>query len=154
VGCARIGAFHKRNSHSTWGSSSSCTTSASEAKRCCLRSWSYWSRKTLESNKSVATKPDKLSDPLLEAEDMPLHFLPRDTLPGHPQELSLCFGSSPLTHGFTFQDTGPTSAYPGHYPWPLLLRASSSPVACGWHLLCEETGLTESHWRLLRSQFP
>src|SRR5262249_18745796 len=31
----------------------SCTTSASEAKRYCLRSLSYWSRKTLESNKSV-----------------------------------------------------------------------------------------------------
>jgi len=33
VGCAHIGAFHKRNSRSTWASSSSCTTSASEAKR-------------------------------------------------------------------------------------------------------------------------
>src|SRR5262245_57541445 len=53
VGCVRIGAFHKRNSRSTWGSSSSCTTSASEAKRCFLRSLSCWSRKTLESNKSV-----------------------------------------------------------------------------------------------------
>jgi len=53
VGCVRIGAFPKRNSRSTWGSSSSCTTSAREAKRCCLRSLSCWSRKTLESNKSV-----------------------------------------------------------------------------------------------------
>src|SRR5215510_186905 len=52
VGCVRIGAFPKRNSRSTWGSSSSCTTSASEAKRCFLRSLSCWSRKTLESNKS------------------------------------------------------------------------------------------------------
>src|SRR5215831_10316017 len=31
--------------------------SASEAKRCCLRSLSYWSRKTLESNKSVNYLP-------------------------------------------------------------------------------------------------
>src|SRR5215471_17102851 len=53
VGCVRIGAFPKRNSRSTWGSSSSCTTSASEAKRCFLRSLSCWSCKTLESNKSV-----------------------------------------------------------------------------------------------------
>src|SRR5919109_2174183 len=96
----------------------------------------------------------RLVNPLLEAEDMPLHFLPWDVLPGHLQGLALCFGALPLTHGFTFQDTGPTSAYPGHYPWPLLLRASSSPVACGWYLLCEGTGLTKSHWRLLRSQFP
>ena len=51
--CARIGAFPKRNSHCTWGSSNSCTTSVSEAKRCFLRSLSYWSRKTLESNMSV-----------------------------------------------------------------------------------------------------
>ena len=53
VGCARIGAYSKRNSHSTWVSSSLCTTSASEAKRCLVRSLSYSSHKTLESNKSV-----------------------------------------------------------------------------------------------------
>src|SRR5262249_28237901 len=52
VGYARIGGFPKRNSQSTWASLSSCTMSASEAKRCCLRSLSSWSRKTLESNKS------------------------------------------------------------------------------------------------------
>jgi transposase-like protein len=52
-----IGVFPKRNSRSTWDSSSSCTTSASEAKRCCLRSLSSWSRKTLESNKSVSKYP-------------------------------------------------------------------------------------------------
>jgi hypothetical protein len=56
VGCARIGVFPKRNSRSTWDSSSSCTTSASEAKRCFLRSLSSWSRKTLESNKSDSWK--------------------------------------------------------------------------------------------------
>ena len=53
AGCVRIGVYHKRNSRSTWGSSSSCTTSASAAKRCCQRSLSYSSQKTLESNKSV-----------------------------------------------------------------------------------------------------
>jgi hypothetical protein len=52
VGCARIGALPKSNSRSIWGASSSCTTSASEATRCVLRSLSYWSRKTLESNMS------------------------------------------------------------------------------------------------------
>src|SRR5262244_3554600 len=52
VGCARIGAFPKRNSRCTWVSSSSCTTCASGVKRCCLRSLSCWSNKTLESNKS------------------------------------------------------------------------------------------------------
>src|ERR1043166_9249029 len=45
VGCVRIGAFPKSNSRCTWVSSSSCITSASEAKRCCLRSLSCWSRK-------------------------------------------------------------------------------------------------------------
>jgi hypothetical protein len=52
VGFAHIGVLHKRNSRSTWDSSSLCTTSASEAKRCFLRSLHYWSRKTLESNMS------------------------------------------------------------------------------------------------------
>ena len=53
-----------------------------------------------------------------------------------------------------FRDTGPTSAYPGHYPRPWLLRASFSPVASGWHLLHEVTDLTEGQWGLLRSQSP
>src|SRR5262245_32349305 len=53
VGCVRIGASPKRNSRSTWGFSSSCTTCESEAKRCWERSLSYSSQKTLESNKSV-----------------------------------------------------------------------------------------------------
>ena len=57
------------------------------------------------------------------------------------------------TARFTFQHTGPTSAYPGHYSWPWLLRASFSPPACGWHLLREMTSLTEGWWGLLRSQF-
>src|SRR5919198_857306 len=52
VGCARIGAFPKRNSRCTWVSSSSCTTCASGVKRCFLRSLSCWSHKTLESNMS------------------------------------------------------------------------------------------------------
>jgi hypothetical protein len=78
--------------------------------------------------------------PLLEAEDMALDFLPGDALPGRHQGLPiLCVGSWPLTHHCTFQDTGPTSAYPGHCPWPRLLRASSSPTACGWPLLQEVT---------------
>ena len=94
-------------------------------------------------------------NPLLEAEDMALDVLPGDVLPGRHQGLALrCVGAWPLTHHGPFQGTGPTSAYPGHYPWPLLLRASSSPVVCGWYLLCEGTSLTEDHWRLLRSQFP
>ena len=52
VGFVHTGVFPKRNSRSTWDSSSSCTTSASAAKRCCLRSLNSWSRKTLESDKS------------------------------------------------------------------------------------------------------
>jgi hypothetical protein len=85
---------------------------------------------------------------------MPVDFRPRDLLPGHLQGDSLCFGTLPLTHDFTFQDTGPTSAYPGHYPRPWLLRASSSPVACGWYLLRGVIGLPEGQWGLLRSQLP
>ena len=77
---------------------------------------------------------------------MPVDFLPGDVLPGHHQGLALCFGALPLTHGFTFQYTGPTSAYPGRYPRPLLLRASSSPAASGWHLLRKVAGLTEGRW--------
>ena len=84
---------------------------------------------------------------------MPVDFLPGDVLPGHHQGLALCFGALPLTHRFTFQNTGPTSAYPGRYSWPWLLRASLSPSACGWHLLREMTSLTEGWWGLLRSQY-
>ena len=93
-------------------------------------------------------------NPLLETENMPVDVLPGHVLPGHHQGLALCFGALPLTHGFTCQDTGPTSAYPEHYPWPWLLRASFSPIASGWHLLREVTDLIEGHWGLLRSQFP
>jgi len=57
VGCVHTGAFPKRNSRSTSGSSSLYTTSASEARRCCLHSLSDWSRKTPESNKSVTCLP-------------------------------------------------------------------------------------------------
>src|SRR5688500_7101663 len=85
---------------------------------------------------------------------MPVYFLPRDRLPGHLQGGPLSFGTLPLTHHFTFQDTGPTSAYPGHYPRPWLLRASSSPLASGWHLLHGVTCLIEGQWGLLRSQVP
>ncbi len=85
---------------------------------------------------------------------MPLDFLPRNALPGHLQGHALCFGTLPLTHGFTFQNTGPTSAYPGHYPRPLLLRASCSPAASGGRLLRQGTFSTEGCWRLLRSQCP
>src|SRR5215831_7560742 len=56
VGCVHTGVFHKRNSRSTWGFSSSCTTCESEAKRCWERSLSYSSQKTLESNKSDMLK--------------------------------------------------------------------------------------------------
>jgi hypothetical protein len=85
---------------------------------------------------------------------MPVDLPPGDVLPGHHQGWTLCFGTLPLTHRFTLHDTGPTSAYPGHYPWPWLLRASSSPIASGWHLLREGTSLTEALGGLLRSQFP
>jgi len=85
---------------------------------------------------------------------MALHFLPWHVLPGHLQGPALCFGTLPLTHGFTFQNTGPTSAYPGYYSRPLLLRASCSPAASGWRLLRRGTCSTEGCWRLLRSQFP
>src|SRR5262249_28877935 len=53
VGCVHTGVFPKRNSRCTWVSSSSCTTCASGVKRYLVRSLSYWSHKTLESNKSV-----------------------------------------------------------------------------------------------------
>jgi hypothetical protein len=53
VGGARIGVLPKRTATSPWVASSSCTTSASEAKGCFRRSSSYWSRKPLESNMSV-----------------------------------------------------------------------------------------------------
>ena len=75
--------------------------------------------------------------PLLEAEDMPVDFLPRDALPGHLQRASLRFGTVPLTHPFTFHDTGPTSADPGHYPGPWLLLGHPPPA---WHTVgtCSE----------------
>ena len=52
AGFVPSGALHRRNSRCTWVASSSCTTSASVAKRCCLRSWSDWSRQTRASHKS------------------------------------------------------------------------------------------------------
>ncbi len=67
---------------------------------------------------------------------MPLDFHPGNLLPGRHQVLGvLCLGSLPLTHHFTFQNTGLTLAYPRHYPEPWLLQASFSPMASGWHLL-------------------
>ena len=77
---------------------------------------------------------------------MPVDFHPGNVLPGRHQGLALCFGSLPLTHHLTFRDTGPTSAYPGHYPRPWLLRASCSSMASGWRLLHEGTSSTEGHW--------
>jgi hypothetical protein len=52
AGFGRIGAFPQRNSRFIWVAPSVCTTSASEAKRCFLRSLRYWSGKILESNMS------------------------------------------------------------------------------------------------------
>ena len=85
---------------------------------------------------------------------MPLDLLPWNVLPGHLQGWSLCFGALPLTHRFTFQNTGSTSAYPGHDPRRLLLRASSAPAACGWHLLWKVLALAEGGWGLFRSPAP
>ncbi len=85
---------------------------------------------------------------------MPVDVLPGNVLPGHHQGLTLCLGTLPLTHGFTFQNTGPTSAYPERYPRPSLLRASFSPLASGWPLLHGGPALTESDWGFHRSSSP
>jgi hypothetical protein len=85
---------------------------------------------------------------------MPLYLLPWDVLPGHLQGWSLGFGALPLTHRFPFQHTGSTSAYPGHYSRRLLLRASSAPAACGWHLLRKVRDFPEGCWGLFRSPLP
>jgi hypothetical protein len=74
------------------------------------------------------------------AADMALDVLPGEVLPGRHQGRAIrCVGAWPLPHHGTLQDTGPTSAYPGHDPWLWLLRASSSPTACGGRLLREVT---------------
>jgi hypothetical protein len=57
VGFAPIGAFHKKNSPFTSVSSSLCTMPETEVKRCFMRSLSYWSNKTLESNMSLRRMP-------------------------------------------------------------------------------------------------
>ena len=57
VGCVRIGAFHKRNSRSTWGSSSLYTTFESAVKCCWARSLSCSFQKTPDPNKSVHPLP-------------------------------------------------------------------------------------------------
>jgi len=54
VGFVRIGAFHKRNFRSTWGSSSLFTTCERAVKRCWARSLSYSFQKTPDPNKSVS----------------------------------------------------------------------------------------------------
>ena len=51
-------AFHRKNFRSIWVSSSLFTMPESEAKRCLVRSLSYWSHKTLESNMSVERNSD------------------------------------------------------------------------------------------------
>ena len=96
----------------------------------------------------------RLVPPFLEAEARPLPLLPRPGVPGPLQGRTRCGGASPLTQGFPWQETGPTSASPGHAPWPWLLRTSSSPAAAGWPLRREGTGLTEGHGRVRRSPFP
>ena len=53
VGFVHTGVYPKRNSRCIWVSSSACTMCASGVKRDLVRSLSYWSHKTLESNKSV-----------------------------------------------------------------------------------------------------
>jgi hypothetical protein len=78
AGFVRIGAFPKRNSRSTSGSSRLYITSASEARRCCLHSLSYWSRKTPESNKSV----------------VPLCSLTQDLCPPRDHPRRACAGQS------------------------------------------------------------
>lgn len=92
--------------------------------------------------------------PFLEAAARAMDVLPRHLWPGHHQGLALCCGAWPLTHGLTFPYTGPTSAYPGRSPRPWLLRVSSSPGACGWHLRCGVPSLREGAWGLLRSPCP
>ena len=52
VGCGHTGVFPKRNSRSTWGSSSLYTTFESAVKRCWARSLSYSFQKTPDPNKS------------------------------------------------------------------------------------------------------
>ncbi len=49
----KLATSSKRNSPCTWVSSSACTMLESEAKRCLVRSWSYSSHTTLESNRSL-----------------------------------------------------------------------------------------------------
>ena len=49
----KLATSSKRNSPCTWVSSSSCTRSESEAKRCLVRSWRYSSHTTLESIMSL-----------------------------------------------------------------------------------------------------
>jgi hypothetical protein len=57
VGCVHSGGFPKSNARCTWVSSSSCTTCASGGKRSWVRSLSYGSQKTLESNKRDVCSP-------------------------------------------------------------------------------------------------
>ena len=81
-------------------------------------------------------------------------FLPWHGLPGHLQGGSLCCGAWPLPHRFPLQHTGSTSASPGHDPRRWLLRASSAPAACGWHLLWTGMNLAEGCWGVCRSPSP
>jgi len=69
AGCAPIGAFHKKNSHFTSVSSSLFTMPENEAKRCCMRSLSYWSHKTLKPNMSlVSLQHPHIHDPGIQHE--------------------------------------------------------------------------------------
>ena len=73
-------------------------------------------------------------NPLLEAEDMPLDFLPWQVLPGHLQGQALCFGAWPLTHGFTFSIPAGRQPIPGVTPG-LCFSGILAPAASAWRLL-------------------
>ena len=94
----------------------------------------------LWSFRTVLTSPRCVIHASVEAEDLSLDFGPGNGLSDRHQDVTvLCCGSLPLTHASPFHHTGPTSAYPRHYPGLWRLRASSSPVACRWYLLCGVT---------------
>src|SRR5437867_5543777 len=87
-----------------------------------------------------------LEDPFLELEDRPFALRPGSGLPFIYRPRDRSHDVLTPTHRASVPFIGPTSAYPGHYPWHWLLGPSSPRLACGRPLLLGSTAEESWSW--------
>jgi hypothetical protein len=68
----------------------------------------------------------------LESVNVALEFLPGQRLPIFSMSSDICHKTQTPPVPLPSPRTGLTSAYPWHYPGPLLLEPSFPPAVCGW----------------------